>query len=84
LDKAVLEAMASGALVLTSNEAFSKILPADLLVEKNQPEILAQKILQIYSLDQEKKSALKNNLRQIVVENHNLDKLVEKIIEQFI
>ncbi|MFH0820032.1 MAG: glycosyltransferase family 4 protein [bacterium] len=84
LDKAVLEAMASGALVLTSNEAFSKILPTELMVEKNQPEILAQKILWVFNLNQDRKKELSGKLRQIVVESHNLDKLVEKIIEQFI
>lgn len=84
LDKAVLEAMASGTLVLTSNEAFNKILPSELMVKKNQPEILAQKILWVFNLNQDRKKELSGKLRQIVVESHNLDKLVEKIIEQFI
>lgn len=83
LDKAVLEAMACGALVLTSNEAFKSILPSELMVEKNKPEALAQKILEVINFDKEKNTSLKNKLRQIVVEDHNLDNLVKKIIANF-
>ena len=83
LDKAVLEAMACGVLVLTSNEAFEKILPADLLVEKNNPRILAQKILDLSNWSKEKRNDISAKLRQIVVREHNLDNLTVKIIDQF-
>ncbi len=43
VDKAVLEAMAAGLLVLTSNEAFRSILPEKYLTENN-PEQIAEKI----------------------------------------
>ncbi len=83
VDKAVLEAMACGCVVLTSNEAFAEILPSELMVEKDNPKKLAEKIKWVMELPQEKVISLKQQLRQQVVQNHNLDNLVKKIIEQF-
>ncbi|OGY50282.1 MAG: hypothetical protein A3J65_04605 [Candidatus Buchananbacteria bacterium RIFCSPHIGHO2_02_FULL_45_11b] len=83
LDKAVLEAMACGCLVLTSNEAFAEILPADLMVEKDQPNKLAEKIKWLMELPEDKVNQLRQQLREEVVKNHNLDNLAKKIISQF-
>ncbi len=83
LDKAVLEAMACGCLVLTSNEAFVGILPKELMVQNNQPKNLAEKIKWLMTLPPEKANQLRQQLRQEVVNNHNLDKLVIKIINSF-
>lgn len=83
LDKAVLSAMASQTLVLTSNEAFKPILPHSLMVAKDNPTQLAQSIKSIMSLSAQDKSTLQSELRQLVVDNHNLDKLVERIINLY-
>jgi len=83
LDKAVLEAMACGCLVLTSNTAFINILPAKLIVEKDSPQILAERIKWIQDLSSDKVSQLSEQLHQEVFQNHNLDNLVKKIIKQF-
>lgn len=83
LDKTVLEAMACGTLVLTSNETFDKILPEELKTPKDNPKILAQKIKKIMNFQNEKKEELRKKLRQEVVKNHNLNNLVGKIINQF-
>jgi glycosyltransferase involved in cell wall biosynthesis len=83
VDKVVLEAMASGCLVLTSNEAFEPILPKELMVEKNNPNALAEKIKWLRDLSENEKIELRHKLRQEVVENHNLDNLAKKIITQF-
>lgn len=83
LDKAVLEAMACECLVLTSNEAFKNILPAELIVEKNNPQMLAEKIKWLMALPEEEKAKLRRQLRDEVVKNHNLDNLVKKIISSF-
>lgn len=83
LDKAVLEAMASGCLVLTSNESFQKILPKELMVEKDNPKALTEKIEYIMQIPEDKKSQLRQQLRQEVVANHNLENLVKKIVEQY-
>ncbi len=84
LDKAVLEAMACECLVLTSNEAFKGMLPAELIVEKNNPEMLAEKIKWLMALPAEEKTKLRRQLRDEVVKNHNLDNLAKKIVSQFL
>ncbi len=83
LDKAVLEAMACGCLVLTSNESFSSILPAEFLTEKNQPEKLAQKIQFIMNMPNQEKKEIGNKFREKVKKDHNLDLLVLKIVGEF-
>lgn len=83
VDKVVLEAMSCGCLVLTSNEAFAPILSSELMVEKNNPEKLVEKIKWLMELSETEKTAIRKDLRQIVVENHNLDNLALKIINQF-
>lgn len=72
LDKAVLEAMSSGLQVITSNEAFKNILPVENLTN-NRPEDVAQKIINISS------KAPNLQMREIVVKNHNLGRLVDRL-----
>lgn len=81
VDKAVLEAMACECLVLTSNEAFKDILPPELLVEENNPKELAEKINRMIDLSKDRD--FRHKLRQEVIDNHNLNNLAKKIIEQF-
>ena len=83
LDKAILEAMASGIIVLTSNEAFKDILPSELMVEKDNPLQLAEKIKWVVNLSDNDEIAMRKKLEQEVRNNHNLDNLVLKIINQF-
>ncbi len=80
LDKAVLEAMAAGCLVLTSNESFRPILPKELFVTKDRPAILADQIKYLMSLPEEAKEKFRQQLRQEVTTRHNLSDLVKKII----
>jgi len=83
VDKAVLEAMSCGSLVLTSNEAFTPILGPDFIVLSNNPQKLAEKIEWVIKLSAEQKKATKEKLRAEVVKHHDLDNLAIKIIEQF-
>ena len=76
LDKAIIEAMACGLKILTSNEAFKDILKEDNIVDKN-PENIAGKIINLA------KTERNYSLIEYVAKNHNLDNLVEKIIKQF-
>lgn len=74
IDKAVLEAMASGCLVLTFNEAFKSILQEKYFTVKNSQDI-ADKILylaQNFEAD--------GSLREYVLRNHNLENLADKLI----
>lgn len=73
LDKAVLEAMASGLLVLTSNDAFKNILPAKYFVNKN-PEEIAEKILAL------SKSNFDPGLREYIIKNHSLSNTIVSIL----
>jgi len=84
VDKAVLEAMACGCIVLTSNEAFKSMLPKELMIEQNNPEALAAKIRPFIQLSNAEIDALRQRLRQIVVERHNLNQLAVTIVNQFL
>ncbi|QQG46189.1 MAG: glycosyltransferase family 4 protein [Candidatus Niyogibacteria bacterium] len=75
LDKAVLEAMSSGLLVITSNEAFHDILFPQFFLENKTPEVLAERIKKMSS---ENRPNL--GLRELVVKNYGLEVLIKKII----
>lgn len=83
LDKAVLEAMACGCLVLTSNFAFKDILPSELFVLQNNPKQLAQKIKSLIDFDNSTRNNLKEKMINEVVTHHNLDNLIKIIITKF-
>jgi glycosyltransferase involved in cell wall biosynthesis len=84
VDKAVLEAMACEKLVLTSNEAFKDILNDErLMFESKDSNDLANKIINLMNLSEKEKQKISQNLRKEVVENHNLDKLVKKILKAY-
>lgn len=73
LDKTIVEAMASGNTVLSSNDAASKFLPKELIIQGNDPEEISKKILDVKDRD------FSRELREYVVQNHSLNGLVEKI-----
>ncbi len=81
IDKAVLEACASGLVVVTSNEAFKDLLPSQYFVEKRSPEFLAERI----------KARAGNSkpvfeLRELVEKKHSLHhtiKLISDVYTQF-
>ncbi len=72
LDKAVLEALACGLQVITSNEAFKDIMPVSAFVPKDA-SIIAQSIIKNVA------QPVDPSLREYVVKNHNLNKLIGKI-----
>ena len=73
LDKTILEAMACGMKVLSSNDSSRAFLPGELVFEENDPIELADKIMAV------KNQAVDPNLKNYVIQNHNLDILIEKI-----
>ena len=83
LDKAVLEAMATGVIVLTSNPAFKKLLPPELIAINGNPQKLSQQIQSLIILNEEEKLKLRQQLRQVIVKYHNLDSLAKKIAALF-
>jgi len=85
LDKTVLEAMACGTLAVNSNRAFEEIfkdLPICQFQDKNERE-LAEKIEAIMKMSPAEREAIGRRLRTIVVENHNLDNLINRLIDIF-
>ena len=73
LDKSLLEAMASGIKVLSSNDWSQHNLPSELVFNENNPLELASKIEDISKMD------FRIQLRELVIKNHNLSNLIEKI-----
>lgn len=81
--KNILEAMACGTLVLTSNKSFAQILGSDFIFDKTNLEKLVDKIIKLINLDSDRKEFIWQSLRKEVIKNHNLNNLVIKVIEQF-
>ncbi len=75
MDKAVLEAMASGLLVLTSNEAFKEILPGKYFVNNDARDV-AERVAMFSSEEPNPE------LKKYVEKNHNLKNLIDKIISE--
>lgn len=75
LDKAVLEAMACGCPVVTSNEAFKDIVPTDCFVASNDVYALATAIL-----NQLEHPVASNELRARVVEAHDMQQTLGKLM----
>ena len=73
LDKTIVEAMACGLNVISSNDAAVNFLPKDLVVSGSDPKELAEKIKEISGKD------FGVELRDYVIKNHSLVNLVEKI-----
>lgn len=85
-DKAVLEPMASGMVVFTSNEAFKPIiggLSQLLMFVPNDANELAQKIVSMIKLPEQEIQHIQSELRQIVKSHHNLPITIEKIVRLY-
>lgn len=86
LDKAIVEAMACSLPVLTCNEALLEILGEYkdvLMYGKGDYKMLAQKISWLSGLPQEKINKIGEDLRQIVINNHSLSRLISKIMSVY-
>ncbi len=86
LEKVVLEAMAMEKPVITSNKAFFSLFSDFkdlLLIEKPEPEILAEKIEKLANLPEVERERIGKKLREIVIKNHSLNGLVENLLVVF-
>jgi len=73
MDKTVLESMSCGISVVVLNKTFESLLSNEMILNKENPKELADKIL---NLLENKKDF---DLRKIIVEKYSLDSLIKKI-----
>ena len=86
MDKTVLEAMACARPVITTNRNFSETLAdfSDLMLAgENDSSDMAKKILAIHRLQKSKYDEIGEKLREIIVDNHSLDRFVERLFDSF-
>jgi glycosyltransferase involved in cell wall biosynthesis len=82
VDKAVLEAMACGALVLTSNDAFRSILPCEYQFRERDPEDFLRRAQWLLSLPEAERAARGLALRAIVERDHAVGPLMERLVRE--
>jgi glycosyltransferase involved in cell wall biosynthesis len=85
-DRVVLEAIASGNLPLVCNEAFLPFFGdyGHLLVfRENDPQDLAKKTADLYSMRQEDKDKIRIFLRKMVETEHSFDARLSKLVAVF-
>jgi glycosyltransferase involved in cell wall biosynthesis len=81
MDKAGLEALATGIPVVSTNEAFKDLLsPYDLFVEERNYEALADAVVKC--MNRPDRAAIVATLRNKVVERHSLTRLIPKILAE--
>lgn len=85
IDKVVLEAMASGALVLVSNEAFRKYIGSyDLIFKYQDPTNLADRIVSLINTSSREVKSISDFLTKSVSEHHDLNRTIEKICKLYL
>lgn len=83
-DKTTLEAMATECISVVSNQSFESIFPeslhADLIYAQNSAQELADRLVAIAQWSPEKRKAVGETLRSIIVHDHNVSRMVSNII----
>jgi glycosyltransferase involved in cell wall biosynthesis len=82
-DKTILEAMACGSLVLVSSPAFKDILPENMIFQEKNAKDLKNKIISLFDLTKSGGRGVGRELREKVIQSHNLDVLIKRLIEDF-
>lgn len=80
-DKSLLEAMAQGALPLTSNKALVGQIPEACIVKEDSSDSLAVGIKRFLQADDDQKLVWREEVRAYIVENHSFDSLTAKLSE---
>lgn len=87
MDKTIFEAMACGCAVLACNISLKAILPMEmrnlLLFQEDDEYDLADKILNLISLEENKKTEIQKKLRSIVVQKHDIKITIKAIGKLF-
>jgi glycosyltransferase involved in cell wall biosynthesis len=82
-DKAILEAMACGCLVLVANKSFEGVLPKEFTFNQGDFQDLASKLILALKLSSSEREEYGKDFSKYVVENHNLEKLIQKIYKEY-
>lgn len=86
-DKSILESMSCETLILVSNRAYARILGDELknmlMFEDKNPADLAQKMEILLKVTNAQSTQVGLKLREIVVKNHSLNDLPEKLVKVF-
>jgi glycosyltransferase involved in cell wall biosynthesis len=84
-DKTIIEAMASGCLVLASNKSFEEMLSPEyykrMVFEERNPHDVARKIADLVALGPADKVEMRQVLRSIVEQQHSLAQLAQKLVK---
>ncbi|MBN1812162.1 MAG: glycosyltransferase family 4 protein [Anaerolineae bacterium] len=86
LDKVVLEAMACEKPVLTCNESFKSVLghhAEDLMFDQGDHQALSEKVNHLLGLSAEARARLGQELREIVVREHDLAGFIGRLVVVF-
>ncbi len=84
--KTQLEAMACGTPVVWCTPTFNEFLgdfKDEIIFEEKNPKDFAQKLLNCFNFSEQKRRNFTHLLRNIVINHHNLDNLIDKIINSF-
>lgn len=87
LDKAILEAMSGGCLPISCNQAFTEWISEEELNIFTTPEddynSLALNLSFLVKLEAARRMALENQVRQLVVDNHNIEDFINRLYRVF-
>lgn len=86
IDKTAVEAMACGLPVVTCNDSIAEVLPADLhpalVCERDDPEAQARLVHELLSRPDEEIAGIGQRLRDLVVSDHSVDRLFDRMLEE--
>ena len=86
MDKAVLEAMSCGLLVIAVNQTFREVVgpeAAAMMIIQPDPEQLAERLLVFATMPWEQRQQLGRTLRDRIIQYHDLRRLCERLFDQF-
>jgi glycosyltransferase involved in cell wall biosynthesis len=86
VDKTAVEAMACGLPVISTNDAVAEVLPADLhpllVPDKQSTDQQAARIHELLGQPEEEIGELGGRLRELVVTEHSIDRLFDRVLEE--